>query len=167
MRENPMPANLKVVRLVPPAKSEEQQPETSAPVVTSKNFRPLPERRSGFTCKIKLTDDLEIILQTSEYEPSAKEKYGRPGEIRIAISNMEVGKNIQNYLDLLGQTISTGLQHGTPLKAYIDQYVADRNFGNRYTISAHADTSIRVMDAVFQSLAVHYLDMPYLDLPIT
>lgn len=79
--------------------------------------RPLPTRRAGYNQKIRIGGTV-FHLRTGEFED------GTLGE--IFIDTHKAGSSMRAMINALAISVSLGLQHGTPLQAYIKAF---KDFG--------------------------------------
>lgn len=109
----------------------------------------LPARRRGYTQKAAIGGH-RIFVHTGEYAD------GRLGEISLALPRE--GAAVRGLADAFATAISVGLQHGTPLDAYVDA-LAHARFAPAGAVEGdpaieHASS---VADYVVRSLAAGYL----------
>lgn len=110
---------------------------------------PLPNRRFGFTQKIRVGGQ-SVFIRTGEYDD------GRLGEIFIDMYRS--GSSFKALLNALAISVSIGLQSGIPLERYIRMYKMTR-FEPAGTVSGYdrfSETS-SVLDAVFRILEDYYV----------
>lgn len=77
----------------------------------------LPKKRPGFTQSLKI-DGTDVYFRSGEYPD------GTLGEVWIDVKND--GGTVSGLAGALARSISLGLQHGTPLKAYADLLLFSR-----------------------------------------
>lgn len=115
-------------------------------------YEPPPSETKGIITTIQV-GGVEILIRTREYED------GRLFD--LSVDNNHRDLNLRPQLGTLAKMISTGLQHGTPLKAFVDTFAfskAPRTLkveGYDGIESAHS-----IMDAVMHVLAREY-KVPY------
>jgi ribonucleoside-diphosphate reductase alpha chain len=125
--------------------------------------RRLPDRRTGFTQKVKINGQT-VYLRTGEYDN------GQLGEIFIDMHRE--GAAFRSLLNCFAISISLGLQHGVPLEEFVDAFVFTR-FEPSGVISGHdrIKMATSVIDYIFRELAVTYLgrnDLSHVDeAPVT
>lgn len=120
--------------------------------------RRLPDRRSGFTQKVKINGQT-VYLRTGEYDN------GQLGEIFIDMHRE--GAAFRSLLNCFAIAISLGLQHGVPLEEFVDAFVFTR-FEPSGVITGHnrIKMATSVIDYIFRELAVTYLgrnDLSHVD----
>ncbi len=74
----------------------------------------LPNTRNSKTHKFTI-DGHDIYATVGSYND------GKPGELFLTMA--KEGSTMRGVMDALGTSISIGLQHGVPLKAYVDKFV--------------------------------------------
>ncbi|MGD8428719.1 MAG: vitamin B12-dependent ribonucleotide reductase, partial [Balneolaceae bacterium] len=113
------------------------------------NRQRLPNRRSGYTQKVKIGGQ-SVYLRTGEYEN------GQLGEIFIDMHRE--GAAFRSLTNCFAIAISLGLQHGVPLEEFVDAFVFTK-FEPSGTVSGspHVKMTTSVIDYIFRELAVTYL----------
>ena len=111
--------------------------------------RRLPDRRTGYTQKVKINGQ-SVYIRTGEYEN------GQLGEIFIDMH--KEGAAFRSLLNCFAISISLGLQHGVPLEEFTDAFVFTR-FEPSGVVSGHnrIKMATSVIDYIFRELAVTYL----------
>lgn len=111
--------------------------------------RRLPDRRTGYTQKVKINGQ-SVYIRTGEYEN------GQLGEIFIDMH--KEGAAFRSLLNCFAISISLGLQHGVPLDEFVDAFVFTR-FEPSGVVSGHKRIKMAtsVIDYIFRELAVTYL----------
>ncbi len=109
----------------------------------------LPARRRGFTQKAAVGGH-RVFLRTGEYPD------GRLGEVGLALPREAPA--VRGLADALASAISTGLQHGTPLEAFLDA-LAHMRFAPAGAVEGDpaVDRASSIPDYVIRSLAATYL----------
>ena len=109
----------------------------------------LPARRRGYTQKAAVGGH-RIFLRTGEYAD------GRLGEIGLALPRE--GAAVRGLADAFAAALSIGLQHGTPLDAYVDA-LAHARFIPAGAVEGDPaiDRASSIPDYVVRSLAASYL----------
>ena len=109
----------------------------------------LPARRRGYTQKASIGGH-RVFLRTGEYAD------GRLGEIGLALPRE--GAAVRGLADAFATAISVGLQHGTPLDAYLEA-LAHTRFAPAGAVEADPaiDHASSIPDYVVRSLAASYL----------
>lgn len=111
--------------------------------------RRLPDRRTGYTQKVKINGQ-SVYIRTGEYDN------GQIGEIFIDMH--KEGAAFRSLLNCFAISISLGLQHGVPLDEFVDAFVFTR-FEPSGVVSGHnrIKMATSVIDYIFRELAVTYL----------
>ncbi len=111
--------------------------------------RRLPDRRTGYTQKVKINGQ-SVYIRTGEYEN------GQLGEIFIDMH--KEGAAFRSLLNCFAISISLGLQHGVPLEEFTDAFVFTR-FEPSGVVGGHnrIKMATSVIDYIFRELAVTYL----------
>ena len=109
----------------------------------------LPARRRGYTQKAAIGGH-RIFLRTGDYAD------GRLGEIGLAMPRESA--TVRGLADAFAAALSIGLQHGTPLEAYVDA-LAHARFAPAGAVEGDAaiDRASSIPDYVARSLAASYL----------
>ncbi len=120
--------------------------------------RKLPDRRTGYTQKVKINGQ-SVYIRTGDYDN------GQLGEIFIDMH--KEGAAFRSLLNCFAISISLGLQHGVPLEEFVDAFVFTR-FEPSGVVSGHKriKMSTSVIDYIFRELAVTYLgrnDLAHVD----
>ncbi len=113
------------------------------------NKRPLPESRNGKTHKIKINGH-NMFLRTGEYEN------GEVGEIFLDM--YKEGSTLRSLLNCFAIAVSVGLQHGVPLREFVDKYIFTRFEPAGPVQHSKIKYSTSILDTVFRLLAYEYLD---------
>ena len=111
--------------------------------------RELPARRRGFTQKAAIGGH-RVFLRTGEYAD------GRLGEVGLALPREAAA--VRGLADALASAISVGLQHGTPLEAFVEA-LAHAKFTPAGLVEGDAavDRASSIPDYVVRTLAATYL----------
>lgn len=111
--------------------------------------RRLPDRRTGYTQKVKINGQT-VYIRTGEYEN------GQIGEVFIDMH--KEGAAFRSLLNCFAISISLGLQHGVPLEEFVDAFVFTR-FEPSGVVTGHSRIKMAtsVIDYIFRELAVTYL----------
>ncbi|MCD8498092.1 MAG: hypothetical protein LRZ85_08475 [Alphaproteobacteria bacterium] len=109
---------------------------------------PPPMPRKGIVTTLTV-GGVEISIRTGEYED------GRICELHV--DNNHPDLNLRRSLGSVSRMITVGLQHGTPLKAFVDEYAHSKNV-RHLKVDGHPDVKLAhsLMDAVMHMLAVEY-----------
>ena len=112
--------------------------------------RRLPNRRGGYIQKAKIGGH-NVYLHTGEYVD------GSLGEIFIDMH--KEGAAFKALTNSFAIAVSLGLQHGVPLKEFVDAFVFSRFEPNGPVIgNEKIKMSTSILDYIFRDLAVSYLD---------
>lgn len=109
---------------------------------------PLPNRRRGCTWEASISDT-KILLRTSEYDN------GSLGEIAIELPNQ--GIPFQMLMQAFSRVVTMGLQHGTPLDAFVEAFTFSRfEPAGMVQGSEYLKNATSILDYVFRELAIKY-----------
>ncbi|MDQ3680581.1 MAG: ribonucleoside-diphosphate reductase, partial [Actinomycetota bacterium] len=108
----------------------------------------LPRRRRSPTIAFREAD-CEGYVTVGEYDD------GRPGEVFVKVSKQ--GSTLAGVMDAFSISISLGLQHGVPLKTYVQKYTNMRFEPAGMTDDPDLRIAASLMDYIFRRLAVDYL----------
>ena len=112
--------------------------------------RKLPNKRTSYIQKAKIGGH-NVYLHTGEYED------GTLGEIFIDMH--KEGAAFKALTNAFAIAVSLGLQHGVPLKEFVDAFVFTRFEPNGPVIgNDRIKMSTSILDYIFRDLAVNYLD---------
>ena len=110
----------------------------------------LPNKRSGYTQKVKIGGQQSLYIRTGEYEN------GDLGEVFIDMHKQ--GAALRSLLNCFAIAVSLGLQHGVPLEKFVGAFTFTR-FEPDGPVQGHEHikmcTSIIVL--IFRDLAITYL----------
>jgi ribonucleoside-diphosphate reductase alpha chain len=111
--------------------------------------RKLPARRTGFTQETKVGGH-KMFIRTGEYPD------GKLGEIFVDMH--KEGATLRSLVNCFAIAVSTGLQHGVPLEAFVDKFTFTR-FEPQGVVEGddHVKFSTSIVDYIFRMLGVHYL----------
>ncbi|MDP9387343.1 MAG: hypothetical protein M3Q48_05295 [Actinomycetota bacterium] len=109
----------------------------------------LPRRRRSSTFAFRLAD-CEGYVTVGEYDD------GRPGEVFMKVSKQ--GSTLAGVMDAFSISVSLGLQHGVPLKTFVQKYTNMRFEPAGMTDDPDLRIASSLMDYIFRRLAVDYLD---------
>ncbi|PLS76381.1 MAG: ribonucleoside-diphosphate reductase [Actinobacteria bacterium] len=110
----------------------------------------LPRRRTSSTFAFRVAD-CEGYVTVGQYED------GRPGEVFMKVSKQ--GSTLAGIMDAFSISVSLGLQHGVPLKTYVQKFCSMRFEPAGMTDDADLRIATSLVDYIFRRLAVDYL--PY------
>jgi len=112
--------------------------------------RRLPNRRGGYIQKAKIGGH-NVYLHTGEYVD------GSLGEIFIDMH--KEGAAFKALTNSFAIAVSLGLQHGVPLKEFVDAFVFSRFEPNGPVIgNDKIKMSTSILDYIFRDLAISYMD---------
>lgn len=119
--------------------------ETPAPTI---GRRKLPNRRTGFTQEARVGGH-KLFVRTGEYPD------GKLGEIFVDMH--KEGATMRSLMNCLAIAVSTGLQYGVPLEAFVDKFTFTR-FEPQGVVEGddNVKMSTSIVDYIFRMLAVHY-----------
>jgi len=109
----------------------------------------LPRRRTSSTFKFRVAD-CEGYVTVGEYDD------GRPGEVFMKVSKQ--GSTLAGIMDAFSIAVSLGLQHGVPLRTYVEKYTNLRFEPAGMTDDAELRIASSILDYIFRRLAVDYMD---------
>ncbi len=112
-----------------------------------KRFR-LPKKRSGFTQEARIAGQ-KLYVRTGEYED------GTLGEIFVDLA--KEGAAFRSMMNCFAMAVSIGLQHGVPLKDYVDMFTFMRFEPQGPVDHPNIKMSTSVIDFIFRLLALEYL----------
>jgi ribonucleoside-diphosphate reductase alpha chain len=110
----------------------------------------LPRRRRSATFTFRVAD-CEGYVTVGEYED------GRPGEVFMKVSKQ--GSTLAGIMDAFSISVSLGLQHGVPLRTFVQKYTNMRFEPAGMTDDPDLRIASSLVDYIFRRLAVDYL--PY------
>jgi ribonucleoside-diphosphate reductase alpha chain len=124
-------------------------PKTIDPTNVRGRRRSLPNRRIGYTQKVKLGGH-SIFIRTGEYDD------GSLGEIFLDMH--KEGAAFRSLLNSFAIAVSLGLQYGVPLDEYVDAFIFSK-FEPNGMVQGHdyVKMSTSVIDFIFRDLAISYL----------
>ncbi|MGH9178049.1 MAG: LAGLIDADG family homing endonuclease [Acidimicrobiales bacterium] len=108
----------------------------------------LPRRRRSSTFAFRVAD-CEGYVTVGEYDD------GRPGEVFMKVSKQ--GSTLAGVMDAFSISVSLGLQHGVPLKTYVQKYTNMRFEPAGMTDDPDLRIASSLVDYIFRRLAVDYL----------
>ena len=126
-----------------------ERPVASVPTAMPPRRRELPARRRGYTQKATVGGH-RIYVRTGEYPD------GSLGEVHVALPRE--GAVMRSMMDNVAAAVSLGLQHGIPLRQYVECFTLTR-FGPAGRVEGDADVghATSLLDYVFRNLASSYL----------
>jgi ribonucleoside-diphosphate reductase alpha chain len=110
----------------------------------------LPKRRTGFTQEARVGGH-KIYVRTGEFAD------GTLGEIFIDLH--KEGAALRSVMNCFAIAVSLGLQHGVPLKEFIDCFTFQRFEPQGPVDHPNIKFSTSIVDYVFRMLALEYLQM--------
>lgn len=111
--------------------------------------RKLPDRRHGFTDKVKV-GGRGLFLRTGQYPD------GTLGEIFVDIHRE--GSDFRSVMNAFAMAVSIGLQHGVPLEKYVDTFL-HMKFEPNGPVQGHPEikNATSMVDFIVRDLAIAYL----------
>ncbi|OGJ44363.1 ribonucleoside-diphosphate reductase, adenosylcobalamin-dependent [Candidatus Peregrinibacteria bacterium RIFOXYA12_FULL_33_12] len=109
----------------------------------------LPQKRHGITISAKV-GPTKVHLRTGEYEDGAL------GE--VFIDTFKEGASYRGLLNCFAVAVSIGLQHGVPLKDYVDAFTFTRFEPSGMTNHPNVKTCTSIIDYVFRVIGMEYLN---------
>jgi ribonucleoside-diphosphate reductase alpha chain len=109
----------------------------------------LPRRRKSNTFAFRIAD-CEGYVTVGEYED------GRPGEVFMKVSKQ--GSTLAGIMDAFSISVSLGLQHGVPLRTFVQKYTNMRFEPAGMTDDPDLRIASSLVDYIFRRLAVDYMD---------
>ncbi len=114
------------------------------------NRERLPDRRPGFTQKAVIGGH-KLFLRTGEYPD------GRLGE--IFLDTHKDGSAFRAMMNAFAMSISIGLQHGVPLREFVDAFEGTQFEPSGPVIgSVDVPRALSMLDYVFKELSANYPD---------
>jgi ribonucleoside-diphosphate reductase alpha chain len=122
---------------------------TQTTVVVKQPIRErLPRRRKSYTFTFRVAD-CEGYVTVGEYDD------GRPGEVFMKVSKQ--GSTLAGIMDAFSISVSLGLQHGVPLRTFVQKYTNMRFEPAGMTDDPDLRIASSLVDYIFRRLAVDYL----------
>ena len=120
------------------------------PVVEFRQAREtLPRTRNSRIVEFRVTD-CHGYMTVGEYDD------GRPGEIYFTVSKQ--GSTLAGIMDCFAISVSHGLQHGVPLRSYVEAFTNVRFEPAGLTDDPELRIATSIVDYIFRRLALDYLD---------
>ncbi len=115
----------------------------------------LPNRRRGYAQKAAVGGH-SIYLHTGDFSELNPDGSPRLGEIFVSMS--KEGASFGALMNCFAIAVSIGLQHGVPLKAYVDSFIFQK-FEPNGIVTGHdrIQMATSIIDYIFRELAVSYL----------
>ncbi|MFQ5621075.1 MAG: adenosylcobalamin-dependent ribonucleoside-diphosphate reductase, partial [Candidatus Nanoarchaeia archaeon] len=110
--------------------------------------KPLPSSRQGLMVDTNIAGH-NIFLRTGEYED------GSLGEVEVQMH--KEGSIMNAFMKTFSKAVSIGLQHGVPLKKYVDTFTFTRFQPSGMTNHPNIKTCTSVPDFMFRVLGLKYL----------
>jgi ribonucleoside-diphosphate reductase alpha chain len=132
------------------AKLEEALANQTTVVVKQPIRERLPRRRRSSTFSFRVAD-CEGYVNVGEYED------GRPGELFLKVSKQ--GSTLAGVMDAFAISVSMGLQHGVPLKTYVQKYTNMRFEPAGMTDDPELRIASSLVDYIFRRMAVDYMPL--------
>ena len=113
-------------------------------------------------CRERLPDTRQSI--THKFDIQGHEGYvtvgmypdGRPGELFVTMA--KEGSTIGGLMDVLGTSISLGLQYGVPLEVFVRKFEHQRFEPSGFTKNKDVPIAKSVVDYIFRWMGVQFLD---------
>jgi ribonucleoside-diphosphate reductase alpha chain len=113
------------------------------------NHKSMPDERTAITHKF-------TVGGHKGYVTAGLYKEGGVGEVFIVMS--KTGSSMAGLLDCFSIAVSTGLQHGVPLKRFVDKFKTQRFEPAGFTGHPEIKQATSVVDYVFQWLELRFLE---------
>jgi ribonucleoside-diphosphate reductase alpha chain len=110
----------------------------------------LPRRRRSATFTFRVAD-CEGYVTVGEYED------GRPGEVFMKVSKQ--GSTLAGIMDAFSISVSLGLQHGVPMRTFVQKYTNMRFEPAGMTDDPDLRIASSLVDYIFRRLAVDYMGL--------
>ena len=136
---------------VGPAASGADAPAAAAAALQGAVVPPrnrLPRRRRSRTFSFRVTD-CHGFMTVGEYDD------GRPGEIFLTVAKQ--GSTLAGIMDAFAISVSHGLQHGVPLRSYVEAFTNMRFEPAGLTDDPELRIATSIVDYIFRRLALEYL----------
>jgi ribonucleoside-diphosphate reductase alpha chain len=108
----------------------------------------LPQTRNGVTHKFTLGGVHDGYITVNCFED------GMPGELFIRMA--KTGSTVSGMLDAFAISVSLGLQHGVPLKTFVEKFSYLRFIPDGYS-GPSLKFATSVLDYIFRWLSMKYL----------
>ncbi|MBI4465923.1 MAG: vitamin B12-dependent ribonucleotide reductase, partial [Acidobacteria bacterium] len=143
-----------------PNSAKELAAAAAPPTPATLPRRKLPETRQAVTHKFSIAGH-EGYLTVGLYPD------GQPGEIFITIA--KEGSTLSGVMDSFALAISIALQHGVPLKIFVDKFQHVRFEPSGWTTNPEIPVAKSIIDYIFRWLGARYISAEYktLDIGIT
>jgi ribonucleoside-diphosphate reductase alpha chain len=143
-----------------PKAEPEPAPTPAAAPVGRLQRRKLPETRNAVTHKFAIAGH-EGYITVGLYPD------GQPGEIFITMA--KEGSTLSGVMDSFALAISVALQHGVPLKIYVDKFSHVRFEPSGWTNNPEIPVAKSVIDYIFRWLGARFISPEYktVDLGVT
>src|SRR5205823_3394413 len=110
----------------------------------------LPRKRRSHTFAFRVAD-CEGYVTVGEYDD------GRPGELFMKVSKQ--GSTLAGIVDALSISVSLGLQHGVPLRTFVEKYTNMRFEPAGMTDDPDIRFASSLVDYIFRRLGIEYLPL--------
>ncbi len=110
----------------------------------------LPRSRRSRTLSFRVTD-CHGFMTVGEYDD------GRPGEIFLIVAKQ--GSTLAGIMDAFAISVSHGLQHGVPLRSYVEAFTNMRFEPAGLTDDPQLRIATSIVDYIFRRLALEYLPL--------
>jgi len=141
-----------------PKAEKEPKAEPASPPALQR--RKLPETRTAVTHKFAIAGH-EGYITVGHYPD------GQPGEIFITMA--KEGSTLSGVMDSFALAISVALQHGVPLKIFVDKFSHVRFEPSGWTANPEIPVAKSVIDYIFRWLGGRYISGEYktMDIGVT
>ncbi len=133
-------------------KEDKSQSVTTVKISTDTHWgqaKKLPQKRRGITISSKV-GPTKVHLRTGEYDD------GTLGE--IFVDTFKEGASYRGLLNSFAVAVSIGLQHGVPLKEYVDAFTFTRFEPSGMTNHPNVKTCTSIIDYIFRVVGMEYLN---------
>jgi len=121
----------------------------AAQTVAKPRRRRLPDERKSITHKFSVGGH-DGYLTVGMYED------GTPGEIFIVMA--KAGSTLSGVMDSFATAVSLGLQHGVPLRLFVNKFSHVRFEPHGFTKNADIPIAKSIVDYIFRWLGIKFLD---------
>ena len=122
---------------------------SATPAVAQPRRRRLPDERKSITHKFSVGGH-DGYLTVGMYED------GTPGEIFIVMA--KAGSTLSGVMDSFATAVSLGLQHGVPLRLFVNKFSHVRFEPHGFTKNADIPIAKSIVDYIFRWLGIKFLD---------
>ena len=137
-----------------PAPSRKTVPGVEVPAVAPREVQGLPRRERLPYTRRSLTHKFEIQGHEG-YVNVGFYPDGRPGELFITMA--KEGSTIGGLMDVLGTSISIGLQYGVPLEVFVNKFAHSRFEPAGFTKNPDIPIAKSIADYIFRWLGMEFI----------